>query len=85
VRGIEATQSPRDLVAGAAHGAVDVARQAAPIELLNLLIEQLTVEPHQCAQRGLSELLEPVADRAIAGNAGATTEPREPRIAGHLA
>jgi len=46
---------------------------------------QLTVEPHQCAQRGLSELLEPVADRAIAGNAGATTEPREPRIAGHLA
>ena len=49
VMGIEATQGPRELAAGAAHGAVDVARQAAQIELLNLLIEQLTVEPHQCA------------------------------------
>ena len=46
---MEATQGPRELAAGAAHGAVDVARQAAQIELLNLLIEQLTVEPHQCA------------------------------------
>jgi hypothetical protein len=85
VKGIEATYGPRDLAAGADHGAVDVDRQSAQIELLNLLIEQLTVDPHQCDQRGLSELLEPVDDRAIAGNAGETTEPREQRIAGHVA
>ena len=84
VMGIEATHGPRDLAAGADHGAVDVDRQSAQIELLNLLIEQLTVDPHQCAQRGLSELLEPVDDRAIAGNAGETTEPREQRIARHV-
>ena len=85
VMGVEAAHGPGDLAAGADHGAVDVNRQSAQIELLNLLIEQLTVDPHQCAQRGLSELLEAVDDRAIAGNAGQTTEPREQRIAGHVA
>ncbi len=83
--GVEATHGPGDLVAGADHGAVEVDRQSPQIELLNLVIEQLTIDPHQCAQRGLSKLLEPVDDRAIAGNAGETTEPREQRIAGHVA
>src|SRR6266478_3546713 len=50
VMGVEAAQSPRDLAAGADHGAVDVNRQSAQIELLNLLIEQFTVDPRQRTQ-----------------------------------
>jgi hypothetical protein len=45
--GVEAAQGPRDLAAGADHGAVDVNCQSAQIELLNLLIEQFTVDPRQ--------------------------------------
>src|SRR6266852_3554869 len=45
--GIEAAHGPRDLAAGADHSAVDVNRQSSQIELLNLLIEQFTVDPRQ--------------------------------------
>jgi hypothetical protein len=47
VMGIEAAHGPRELAAAADHSAVDVHRQSSQIELLNLLIEQFTVDPRQ--------------------------------------
>jgi hypothetical protein len=68
VMGVEAAHCPGDLIAGANHGTVEVDRQTPQLELLNLLIEQFAVEPHQRAQRRLRKLLEPVDHRAVAGN-----------------
>ena len=50
VMGVEAAHGPPDLAAGADHRAVDVNRQSAQSELLNLLIEQFTVDPRQRTQ-----------------------------------
>ena len=83
--GVEAAEGPADFGAGADHGAVDVDRQSPQPELLDLLIEQFVVKPHQRAQRALGKLLEPVDHRAVAGNAGQSAEPREQRIVGEIA
>jgi hypothetical protein len=48
--GVEAAHGPRDLAAGADHVSVDINRHSAQIELLNLLIEQFTVDPRLLTQ-----------------------------------
>src|SRR5580700_7594988 len=81
---VEAPHRPGDFVTGADHGAVEVDRQSAELQLLDLFIEQLAVDPRQRAQRALSKLLEPVDYRTVAGNAGETAEAREQGIIGKV-
>lgn len=85
VMGVKAARRPRHFGAGADHGAIKVDSQPGALQLLDLLIEQLAVEPHQRVQRALSKLLEPVDYRAVAGNARQSAQPREQRIVGHVA
>src|SRR3984893_11988514 len=81
---VEAPHRPGDFVTGADHGAVEVDRQSAKLQLLDLFIEQLAVDPRQRAQRALSKLLEPVDYRTVAGHAGETAEAREQGILGQV-
>ena len=83
--GIKAACGPGHFSAGADHGAVKVDRQSGKLQLLDLLIEQFAVEPHQRPQRSLGKLLEPVDHRAVAGQARQSAQPREQRIVGHIA
>src|ERR1700719_2657951 len=70
VMGVKAAHRPGDFVTGADHGTVEIDRQSAELQLLDLFIEQLAVDPRQRAQRALSKLLQPVDYRTVAGNAG---------------
>ena len=84
VMGVKAACSPSHFTTGTDDGAVEVDRQSAELQLLDLFIEQLAVDPRQRAQRALSKLLEPVDYRTVAGNAGETAEAREQGIIGKV-
>jgi len=47
--GVKAAHRPGDFVTGADHGAVEVDRQSAELQLLDLFKEQLAVDPRQRA------------------------------------
>jgi hypothetical protein len=85
VMGVKAARRPSHFSAGADHGAIQVDSQSGELQFLDLLIEQLAVEPHQRVQRALSKLLEPVDHRTVAGNTRQSAQPREQRIVGHEA
>jgi len=76
---------PSHLVAGADYCPIDVDRQPPQTQLPNLIVEQLTIDPHQCRKRGLGEFLQPLHHRPIRRNAGQTTQPGEQRIVCHIA
>jgi hypothetical protein len=56
VMGVEAAHRPGDLAAGADHCAIEVDRQSAKIQSLDLFIAVLALDPRQRAQRGLGKL-----------------------------
>ena len=81
---VKAARSPSHFSAGADHGAVQVDSQSGKLQMLNLLIEQFAVKPHQRAQGGLSKLLEPIHHCAVGGNARQSAQPRKQRIVGDI-
>jgi hypothetical protein len=66
------------------HSAVQVNRQSGKLQLLNLLIEQFAVKPHQRARRGLRKLFEPIHHGAVSGNVRQPAQPREQQIVGDI-
>jgi hypothetical protein len=83
--GIEAVHRPPHLVAGADYCAIDINRQPPQTQLPNLVIEQLTIDPHQRPKRGLGEFFEPLHYGPIRWNPRQTAQPGEQRIVRNVA
>src|SRR5580692_9334227 len=82
---VETVHRPSNLVAGADYRAININRQPPQAQLLDLIVEQLTIDPHQCRKRGLREFLQPLHYRPIRRNASQTTQPAEQRIVRYIA
>src|ERR1700730_7829667 len=82
---IENVHRPPNLVAGADYRAVDINRQPPQTQLPNLIVEQLTIDPHQRPKRGLREFLQPLHYRPIRRNARQPAQPGEQRIVRNIA
>src|SRR5713226_4884540 len=82
---VETVHRPSHLVAGADYRAININRQPPQTQLLDLVVEQLTIDPHQCRKRALGEFLQPFLYRPIRRNARQTTQPGEQRIVRYIA
>src|SRR5713101_3892087 len=82
---VETVHRPSHLVAGADYRAININRQPPQTQLLDLVVEQLTIDPHQCRKRALREFLQPLHYRPIRRNARQTTEPGEQRVVRYIA
>src|SRR5713226_3702391 len=82
---VETVHRPSHLVAGADYRAININRQPPQTQLLDLVVEQLTIDPHQCRKRALREFLQPLHYRPIRRNARQTTQPGEQRIVRYIA
>jgi hypothetical protein len=76
---------PPDLVAGADYRAVDINGQPPQTQLPNLVVEQLTIDPHQRPKRGLREFLQPLHYGPIRRNTRQPAQPGEERIVRDIA
>src|SRR5580704_14115089 len=83
--GIETMHRPPDLVAGADYRAVDINGQPPQTQLPNLIVEQLTIDPHQRPKRGLREFLQPLHYGPIRRNTRQPAQPGEQRIVRDIA
>lgn len=83
--GIETMHRPSNLVAGADYRAVNINRQPPQTQLPNLIVEQLTIDPHQRPKRGLGEFLQPLHYRPIRRNPRQTAQPSEHQIVRNIA
>src|SRR5260370_28820639 len=82
---VETVHRPSHLVAGADYRAININRQPPQTQLLDLVVEHLTIDPQQCRKRGLREFLQPLHHRPIRRNARQTTQPGEQRIVRYIA
>ncbi len=82
---VETVHRPSHLVAGADYRAININRQPRQTQLLDLVVEQLTIDPHQCRKRRLGEFLQPFHYRPIRRNARQTTQSGEQRIVRYIA
>jgi hypothetical protein len=78
--GIEAAEGPLGLRAGAHHGAVHVDREPGHRAGGQGLDDEAVVAPDERGQRGLRDLLQPVAQRPRGGKPGEPAEAGDERI-----
>lgn len=81
---VEATERPLDLGAGRHDGPVDIDRQPRQTPGAQRFDNEIVIELHERRERGLSELLEPIAHRPAARETRQATEPADQRIADEI-
>ncbi len=82
---VETVHRPSHLVAGADYRAININRQPRQTQLLDLVVEQLTIDSMTAASDALGEFLQPFHYRPIRRNARQTTQSGEQRIVRYIA